>query len=180
MVVPRLEGVGRLPLEVLRVAGELVPDAGQHDLPVGHCQQAHDAGKDDRRPGDPPAGHAGSEERRQLVVTLEPGEREHRAGQGDHRARRVEEGDQPVAVVGAEHPGETTGLRGVRDELLHVRESIDHERQAREADEDDQERVELGTGDVAVDEHGRLTLRAGGRRWKAADRDRAAAGGGGG
>jgi len=65
----------------------------------------------------------------------------------------VEELDRPVAVVAGQHPPEPPRLSAVGDELLDVRERIDDEREPREADEHDQERVQLRPRDVAIDEH---------------------------
>ena len=81
MVIAGFEGVGGVPTEILSVAGQVLPDLRQHDLPVRHRQQAHHGGEHKSRAGDPPAGHASGEQGCQFVVAFQPGEREHGAGQ---------------------------------------------------------------------------------------------------
>ena len=157
MVIAGIERVGGVSAEILRVARKVLAYLRQHDLPVGHGQQAHHGCEDQRRTGDAPAGHTGREQCRELVVPLQPRQRKHGAGQGDHRTGGVEKGDQPVAVVGPQHPSQTARPRGMGDEFLDVREGVDHEREPGQAHEHDHERMQLGSGDVAVDEHERLT-----------------------
>ena len=155
MVVAGIERLGHVPAQILGIAGERLTDAGQDDLTAHRRREGDHGGHDQDRPRDAPAAHAGCQQRREFVVSLQPRDGEHRAGQRDDRAGRVEKPDQPAPVVGTEHPREPARLGRVRDELLHVREGVDHEVEAGKAHEHDHEGVDHRPGDVAVDEHGR-------------------------
>ena len=153
MVVPGLESLVFVALEVLGVPRESFPDLGENQFSVGAGEDRHDGREGDRPAGDPPARDPGGEEGGQFVVALEPRQGEHGAGQGNDGACGIEERDQPVAVVLPEHLPQSAPVGRVRDELLHVGEGVDNERQPCQTDKHDHEGVELGAGDVAIDQH---------------------------
>ncbi len=96
--------------------------------------------------------NAGGHQRRQLVVPLNPGDREHGRDHGQDGAGAIEEVDRPIGVEAAHQLQQVAVLLGVAHELVEIAEGVEDDIQPGQAAPANEEHLHELSQQVAVDD----------------------------
>ncbi len=122
-------------VRVVPVIHQEVGDAWDQQLLVSDAQAQHGAGGHQHGPDHALSAHPGGQERHQLVMPLHPGHGEGSGHERDHLAQSIEILRDHEAVVRTDvfQNGGQTGV--VLGKIVDVREQVDHDVQAKDADQ---------------------------------------------
>lgn len=159
VVVHRQKGLADVAEDVLGTARQRLAEPRNDHFAAARRKAGNGNRRADDRHSDPCAGDSRRHQGGQLVVALDPRDREHRRDQGDQPRRTIEEQQCAIAVVRPDQTEHATVRFSVTEELFEVREYVENHKQPEKAEITDQKRGEKLPQHVAIDDpHGQLVI----------------------